>query len=336
MLTINNKGEMKMYNNIKLEKGLYSITGKTFTQALEALDPDSNYAGTELAGLDAFERQLKRFDIRVKGADSDRVEKFFVSTESAVLFPEYVRRMIKAGMDEVSIIPNVAAAVTYTDSTDYRGLTVTSDGNSDQVSEAGTVPVTTVRLSATNLALTKYARRLSCSYESVRKHRLEAFGVILRNLGAAISRDVNKLIIDTLSAGAGEVELKGTSITYADLTAFWGAMTDCNMTTMVCSPAAMAEILGLSEMKYCIGEYMSGGTVDTPYGVTLVKSAEVEDVLCVGVDRNSAGEMVLGTDVIVDFDKLISTQCDEIAASVIVGFSKICPGAVKVLTAKGE
>ena len=62
-----------MYNNIKLEKGLYSITGKTFTQALAELDPDENYENTELKGLDAFERQLKRFDIKVKGANSDRV-----------------------------------------------------------------------------------------------------------------------------------------------------------------------------------------------------------------------------------------------------------------------
>ena len=55
-----------MYNNIKLEKGLYSITGKTFTQALAELDPDANYENTELKGLDAFERQLKRFDIKGK------------------------------------------------------------------------------------------------------------------------------------------------------------------------------------------------------------------------------------------------------------------------------
>lgn len=325
-----------MYNTIKLEKGLYSITGKTFTQALEALDPDSNYAGTELAGLDAFERQLKRFDIKVKGADSDRVEKFFVSTDSAVLFPEYVRRMIKAGMDEASIIPNVAAAVTYTDSTDYRGLTVTPDANSDQVSEAGTVPVTTVRLSQTNEGLTKFARKLNCSYESVRKQRLEAFGVILRNLGAAISRDVNGLILTKMKTGASSSSISGSTITYADLTAFWGTMTDFNMTTMVCTPAAMAQILGLSEMKYCIGEYMSGGTVETPYGVTLVKSPQLTGALCVGIDKTSAGEMVFGTDVIVDFDKLISTQCDEISASVIVGFSTICSGAVKVLTPKSS
>ena len=110
-----------MYNNIKLEKGLYSITGKTFTQALAELDPDANYENTELKGLDAFERQLKRFDIKVKGANSDRVEKFFISTESAVLFPEYIRRTVKQGMDEASIMGKVAAAVSYTDGVDFRG-----------------------------------------------------------------------------------------------------------------------------------------------------------------------------------------------------------------------
>ena len=67
---------MAVYENIKLEKGLYT-TGKSFTQALEELDPSENYIGTELEGLDAYQRQLKRFSIRVSGKGSDRVEKFF-------------------------------------------------------------------------------------------------------------------------------------------------------------------------------------------------------------------------------------------------------------------
>lgn len=78
-----------MYQNLKLEKGLYHLTNKSFVQALEALDPSAQYADTPLAGLDAYERQLKRFDIRISGAQCDRVEKFFTSTESAVLF--YIR-----------------------------------------------------------------------------------------------------------------------------------------------------------------------------------------------------------------------------------------------------
>ncbi|WP_295209282.1 hypothetical protein [Ruminococcus sp.] len=320
-----------MYNNIRLEKGLYSITGKTFTQALAELDPDANYENTELKGLDAFERQLKRFDIKVKGASSDRVEKFFLSTESAVLFPEYVRRTIKQGMDESSIMGKVAAAVTYTDGIDFRGLTVTKGGNSDTVKEGGTMPVTTVRLASANKTLTKFARRLSCSYESIRKQRLEAFGVILKNLGAAISRDVNGLAMTEITNGVTPMTIAGNDLAYSDLAAFWASMSDCNMTTMVCTPDVMAKILAMDEMKYCVGDYMSGGTVQTPYGVTLVKCPQLTGDIAVGIDQSCAVEMVLGTDIVVDFDQLISTQCNEISCSIMVGFSTLTSGAVKTL-----
>ena len=43
-----------MYNDIKLEKGLYNLAGKSFTQALTEADPDENYADSSLAGLDAI------------------------------------------------------------------------------------------------------------------------------------------------------------------------------------------------------------------------------------------------------------------------------------------
>ena len=75
------------FENLKLEKGMYGHGGKTFSQTLEELDPSENYRGTPLEGMDAFQRQLKRFDIHVKGAGSDMVEKFFHTSDSAVLFP---------------------------------------------------------------------------------------------------------------------------------------------------------------------------------------------------------------------------------------------------------
>ena len=321
-----------MYNTVKLEKGLYSITCETFTQALQQLDPDENYAGTELAGLDAYERQLKRFDIKVSGVNSDRVEKFFASTESAVLFPEYVRRTIKQGMEEASILPEVVAAVSYTDGIDFRGLTVTKNGTDTGVAQGGEVPASTVRLASSAKALTKFARKLSCSYESIRKQRLEAFGVILKSLGAQISRAVNKLAITELTSGVTPSEISGTSLTYADLANFWASMSDNDMTTMVCTPALMAQILALDEMKFCVSDFMSSGKVKTPYGVTLVKSSAVDSTDIVGIDKTCAAEMVFGTDVVVDFDKLITTQCDEISCSIMVGFSKLTDGAVKVLS----
>lgn len=324
-----------MYNDIKLEKGLYNITGKSFTKALTDLDPDENYKNTELEGLDAFERQLKRFDIKVNGENCDRVEKFFLSTESAVLYPEFVRRCIKEGMDKASILSEVVAATTVTDEITYRGLSVTKSGTDDATSEGAEMPNTNVRLSSSAVNLSKFARKLSCSYESIRKNRIETFAVILRDLGAQISRAVNGQAALVLSTGVVPTSLSGETLTYADLANFWASMDAYDMTTMLCSPADMAKILAFEEMKYCVSDYMTSGMVKTPYGVTLVKCTDLDENTAVGVDKNCALEMIFGTDIIVDFDKLISTQCDEIACSITVGFSKIAKDATKVLeTAK--
>ena len=103
------------YDNLKLDKGMYQEAGSTFTQVLERQDPSDQYKGTSLEGLDAFQRQLKRFDIRVKGAGSDVVEKFFRTADSAVLFPEYIARSVRQGMEESDILPHITAAVTRFD-----------------------------------------------------------------------------------------------------------------------------------------------------------------------------------------------------------------------------
>ena len=60
------------YDVLKLEKGMYGRE-KSFTSVLEELDPSDRYKGTALEGLDAYQRQLKRFDIKVKGPGGDVV-----------------------------------------------------------------------------------------------------------------------------------------------------------------------------------------------------------------------------------------------------------------------
>ena len=106
------------YDNLKLDKGMYQEAGSTFSQVLERQDPSEQYKGTSLEGLDAFQRQLKRFDIKVKGAGSDVVEKFFRTADSAVLFPEYIARSVRQGMEEGDILPHITAAVTKFDGMD--------------------------------------------------------------------------------------------------------------------------------------------------------------------------------------------------------------------------
>ena len=158
------------YENLKLEKGMYGRGGKTFSQTLEELDPSENYRGTALEGMDAFQRQLKRFDIHVKGAGSDRVEKFFHTSDSAVLFPEFVSRVVRQGMEEGSILPAITATVTYFDGMDYRSIaSVPGDEEKalKRVEEGAVIPETHVRSQENLVRLHKRGRMLVASYEAM-------------------------------------------------------------------------------------------------------------------------------------------------------------------------
>lgn len=321
-----------MYNTIKLEKGLYSIASKSFTQALGELDNDSQYENTELKSLDAFERQLKRFDIKVFGSNSDMVEKFFQTTESAVLFPEFVRRCIKQGIEQVSIIPNIVAANTRINGIDYRGLSVVTGGDNEPLTEGKVLPVTNVMLSSEIIPLVKLGRRISTSYEVIRQQRLDVFAATLRTIGAQISQAVNAQATSALAAGCTPTALAGTSLTYNDLVSFWAEFEQYNLTTILVSPAIMAQILKFDEMKVCTGEYMTSGTIKTPFGVSLVKCTALGNDYLIGLDNSCALEMITGTDIVVDFEKLISTQMEDVSFTLTTGFAKIIPEATKLLS----
>ena len=159
------------YDTLKLEKGMYQEAGSTFTQVLERLDPSEQYKGTSLEGLDAFQRQLKRFDIKVKGAGCDAVEKFFRTSDAAVLFPEYIARSVRQGMDESNLIPSITAATTNFDGMDYRSIAAQAGGEEKElraVDEGAAIPSTTIKVQANLIKLHKRGRMLVASYESVR------------------------------------------------------------------------------------------------------------------------------------------------------------------------
>ncbi len=100
---------MSAYREMKIDKSLYQRRGGFF-RALEEMDPSADYRGTDLEKLTAFERQLKRFDIHVSGSASDPVEKFFRTSESAVLFPAYIGAAVEQGMQSRDILSSIVAA----------------------------------------------------------------------------------------------------------------------------------------------------------------------------------------------------------------------------------
>lgn len=338
------------FNEIKLDKGMYSERGKNFAQVLESLDPSENYKGTAYEGLDAYQRQLKRFDIKVKGAASDCVEKFFATSESSVLFPEYVARSVRTGMEENNILPSIVASVTKIDGMDYRSIysaATDEDKALSSVEEGAEIPTTEIKSSSNLVSLKKRGRMLVASYEAIRFQRLDLFSVMLRQIGSHIASmhldDAIKVLTigDGNSNGAdmftvGDDPIGGTagSLSYAELLAFWNQFEDYNLNTMLASPSVMLKILSCPEFQNPLTglNFLGTGEPGNPLGAKLIRTSHLSDGMLIGLDKNYALEMVTAGDVSVEYDRLIDKQLERAAITSISGFAKLYKDASKVLT----
>lgn len=319
-----------MYDSVKLEKGMYHLANRTFAQALEDADPSRQYAGTELASLDAFERQLKRFDIHVSGEHCDTVDKFFTTTESAVLFPEFVRRAVRRGMEE-SLLPELTAAMTSVNGTSCKGFAIDeTDGlYTATTDEGGTLKKTAITEAETAVALAKYGRLITASYETVRQQRIDVFSVMLRAVGHKLAGAISASALTVLKNSVTSFDLTGSALAYADLAALYGKFSDYDLTTVIASPKNVAAILAMDEMSdRTIG---ADGTIRLPFGAKLLKSSSLNDKTIIGISKEFALECMTGSDVLLESDRLIDCQLDRIAVTVRVGFQPLMSGATAVL-----
>ena len=337
------------YDNLKLEKGMYRQEGMSFTQVLESLDPSENYRGTALEGTDAFQRQLKRFGIRVKGAGSSPVEKFFRTMDSAVLFPEYIARTVRQGMEENDILPAITATTTVIDSMDYRSIysePADEDRALRNVAEGAAIPATQVKTKEHLVSLTKRGRMLVASYEAVRFQKLDLFSVMLRQIGSYIQKMQLADAVDVLVNGDGNdnaaaVYQVGTSpisgasgtLGYDQLVEFWGRFDPYTMNTILCSTGTMTKMLKIPELQNPLTglNFQGTGKLSTPLGAQLHRTGAVADGTVIGLDSRYALELVRAGDVLVEYDKLIDRQLERAAITSISGFGKICDGAAAVL-----
>ena len=332
---------MANFETIKLDKGLYG-TRKGFLSELESIDPSENYKGTNLEGLDAFERQLKRFDIKLKGAGSSTVDKFFATTDSAVLFPEYVSRAVRQGIEEGKHLDSIVATKTNIEGLDYR--TITSIPTADEkelkeVAEGAQIPETVIHTQENLVTLKKRGRMLVASYEAIRFQRLDLFTVTLRQIGAYIARSQFKDAVYVLIDGDGnnnpaEVVAPATAgtITYADLIKLWNTFSPYEMNTLIASPDIMAKLLAMPEFRDAPAglNFHGNGSMITPLGAKLIKSNDLSKKI-VALDKNYALEMVTAGGVQTDFDRLIDRQLERAAITQISGFAKIFADSAKVM-----
>ena len=327
------------FDTIKLDKGLYT-SAKGFTKSLEEIDPSENYIGTELEGLDAYERQLKRFNIKVSGKDSDTVSKFFQTSDSAVLFPEYLARAIKVGLTD-NILDDLVATTTVIDSLDYRSIECIDNGDeidpNGRINEGAFIPETYIKTKDTLTQLRKNGRMLVASYEAVKTQKLDLFTVSLKQIGNRIAQCEAAQALQTLTEYAKGLTYGDSGvITYSDFIELWKTLSPYEMNTVVAESGMIGNILQLTEFKDAnAGQNFHGtGELVTPLGAKLVYSHS--GVLGTGVlalDKRYALEKVQLGDVVTDFDKLIDRQLERATVTCTSGFNTILKDAAAVITA---
>jgi len=266
-----------------------------------------------------------------------------------VLFPEYIARTVRQGMEENNILPDIVATTTVIDSLDYRSIYSTpadEDKALKDVAEGTAIPTTEVTTKENLVSLSKRGRMLVASYEALRFQKLDLFGVMLRQIGAYIQKqqlaDAVSVILDgdgnenpatQYSVGTNPISGTAGTLKYDQLVEFWSKFDPYTMNTILCSGNTMTQLLKVPELQNPLTglNFQGTGKLTTPLGAKLHRTSAVNDGMIIGLDSRYALELVRAGDVLVEYDKLIDRQLERAAITSISGFGKICDGAAAVL-----
>lgn len=189
--------------------------------------------------LDAFQRQLKRFNIRTQddlahGIPSSTVNDFFAprgldgqplrdeqwmpedkeaarffassQPQSWALFPEYINRQLRATPLADDVLGELIATTTMTEGNTYQAIYFQDSVTNRTLSvlgEGGELPRVFVRLGFQTVALEKYGVGLEGTYEYSRRIKIPIFNIFLSRIRQQIRLDQAAQAADVLVNGDG-------------------------------------------------------------------------------------------------------------------------------------
>lgn len=208
---------------------------KSLSQLLEDADPTDEYpVGDPLRELDAYERQLHAYDIRleadlktmrpaskleqfvdpVRETGSDQGKRFFASDQpqSWVLYPEYINRQMRIIPLPEDVLGEIVSIVTPTDSDLYKTIYLndniqTAPGQAQRqlvrVDQGAEIPAITIKTFENGVKLNKYGLALKGSYETYRRLRVDLFTLFLARIAMQIKLDLATFALNVIQNGDG-------------------------------------------------------------------------------------------------------------------------------------
>lgn len=352
-------------NEIKLNVDMFKTAQSkklTFSQFLETVDPTESYGSGEK--LDAFERQLKRFGIKVagkpeKGIFSSTVESFYQTEESKVLFPEFIARTARESAIGQSILPELVAINTPIDSNVYVPFYVKdqpAEQTKKRVTEGADLPLCEIKGQDESIKLYKYGRAIKASYEAIRRMRIDMLALHVRRISEQAGLDKADDALDIIVNGDGNnnaasvYHLNGdlggvvaNGLDYKSWLKFLLKFNPYHCTTVV---GGESEILNVLTMQFpnvdpmVLVSMIQQGPVqakmqlaqDLFVNYRLVYLASAPTNQLIGIDKQYGVEQVteIGSD-IMESEKFIMNQTSVLTVSENNGFAKLFNEATKVL-----
>lgn len=201
---------------IKLKPEMYRVAaedfGLTFSEYLEQMNPSNPNDK-----LDAFERQLARYNIRVKsdprkGYYAGNLAEFFVTdSDSRILFPEFLNRMARWALLTADDDPYDINLITGgneegLNENTFKELFIDdkeADYQMSHVGELGGFPEIKVSYSEKAEGMKKYGVAIKWSYEFLRRARIDMIRPVIAKVALMQRRAIFKEGIDKLINGGG-------------------------------------------------------------------------------------------------------------------------------------
>lgn len=300
------------YGTLKLHKDYYSLDGKTFTDMLEAVDPTGSYdTNTRVLGLDAFERQLYRFDIKVAGSNSDRVSKFYNNAQSAILLPEYIRRSVTSGIKEGNILNSIAFTECWNKSDNPQIMAIIKNKNNDEMTLIDHISDEDFHF---NYSITYYTllsnQGISAENNRIPNLSLNTFGNILKKAGRNIRNELLHRLMNFISDSFKD---EINNITANERYKFDNGKTIiCNSYTF--DKVFKGSILDSYTLIYDYEEH----SIQTKLGTDIEIIDSLPNDIIINLDKNLAIQLITTNIKIENIDNIINNDFNAIYCSWVV------------------
>ncbi|MBQ5799876.1 MAG: phage major capsid protein, partial [Oscillospiraceae bacterium] len=149
-----------------------------------------------------------------------------------------------------------------------------------------------------------------------------------------INGDGNNNAADSFAIGTEPIGGTSGTLNYDALLDFWAQFDPYTMNTLLVPNDVMLAMLKLDEFQNPLTglNFQGTGTLSTPLGAKLLRTSAMPAGKIIGLDKNYALERICGSDVMVEYDKLIDRQIERAAITSISGFAKPYQEASKLLS----